>query len=89
MSVAPVAQTTIVIPYPPEVAGTGRYAGIFALFIDELGEVRGVRMEDQRLPPAMERAVKQIFMQTRFSPGQRDGRDVKSLIRVEIVFDTI
>jgi hypothetical protein len=89
LSVAPAAQTSIVIPYPPEVAGTGRYAGIFALFIDELGEVRGVRMEDQRLPPAMENAVKQIFMQTRFSAGQRDGRDVKSRIRVEIVFDTM
>lgn len=89
LSVAPAAQTSIVIPYPPEVAGTGRYAGIFALFIDELGEVRSVRMEDQRLPPAMEHAVRQIFMQTRFSAGQRDGKDVKSRIRVEIVFDTI
>lgn len=89
LSVAPAAQTSIIIPYPPEVAGTGRYAGIFALFIDELGEVRGVRMEDQRLPPAMEQAVRQIFMQTRFTAGQRDGRDVKSRIRVEIVFDTI
>lgn len=89
LSVAPAAQTSIIIPYPPEVAGTGRYAGIFALFIDELGEVRGVRMEDQRLPPAMEQAVRQIFLQTRFAPGQRDGRDVKSRIRVEIVFDTI
>jgi hypothetical protein len=89
LSVAPTAQTSIIIPYPPEVAGTGRYAGIFALFIDELGEVRSVRMEDQRLPPAMERAVRQIFMQTRFSAGQRDGKDVKSRIRVEIVFDTI
>jgi hypothetical protein len=89
LSVAPAAQTSIVIPYPPEVAGTGRYAGIFALFIDELGEVRSVRMEDQRLPPAMEQAVRKIFMQTRFSAGQRDGKDVKSRIRVEIVFDTI
>ncbi|WP_411884491.1 hypothetical protein [Polaromonas sp. YR568] len=89
LSVAPAAQTSIIIPYPPEVAGTGRYAGIFALFIDELGEVRSVRMEDQRLPPAMEQAVRQIFMQTRFSAGQRDGKDVKSRIRVEIVFDTI
>lgn len=89
LSVAPVAQTSIIIPYPPEVAGSGRYAGIFALFIDELGEVRNVRMEDQRLPPAMEQAVRKIFMQTRFSAGQRDGKDVKSRIRVEIVFDTI
>ena len=89
LSVVPVAQTSVDISYPPEVAGPGRYAGVFSIFIDELGEVRDVRMEDQRLPPAMERAVRQTFLQTRFSVGQRNGQDVKSHIRVEIVFDTI
>ncbi|MEO8022840.1 MAG: hypothetical protein ABI660_13295 [Polaromonas sp.] len=85
----PAPQAPIAIPYPPEVAGNGRYAGVFSLFIDELGSVRHVRMEEPALPPAMEQAVRQTFMQIQFSSGERDGQHVKSLIRVEIVFDTI
>jgi hypothetical protein len=89
LSVAPTPQTSIVVPYPPEVAGSGRYVGVFSLFIDELGGVRHVRMEDSELPPAMEEAVRQTFLQIQFSSGERDGQHVKSHIRIEVVFDII
>jgi hypothetical protein len=87
LSAAPKPSVPVVVPFPPAVTTPGRYAAILALFIDETGVVRRVRVDGPSLPKPMEDAARDSFLQAHFSPGEVDGRQVKSLIRVEVVFD--
>ncbi|MCR8957674.1 energy transducer TonB [Variovorax sp. S2] len=87
LSAPPVAKTAIVLEPPPGQLVAGRVAGILLLFIDEQGRVQRVDAEESALPPAFEQAAREAFMAAEFSPGEIDGRAVKSRQRVEVVFD--
>ena len=88
LSVAPVAQTPVLLTAPPGETEIARPAGVLALYIDEEGAVRQVTADpDSALPPAYEQAARQAFMAARFAPGEVDGVAVKSRIHVEVVFD--
>jgi hypothetical protein len=62
---------------------------VLALFIDESGTVRRVRLDGPLLPPALDTAARDAFLNARWQPGRVDGgRLVKSLIRVEVTFES-
>lgn len=91
LSLAPEALGEVLLAYPPE-APPGRYGGVLTLFIDADGGVRRVRSEPARpgeadLPPVFEEAARQAFLAARFRPGERDGRPVKSRIRIAVEFE--
>ena len=88
LSVPPVAQAPVIIDAPEDETDIGRHVGILSLFIDEEGRVRHIASNEPVLPPAFEQAAREAFMAARFSPGQLDGRSVKSRVRVEVVFET-
>jgi hypothetical protein len=87
LSVPPVARSLVILAAPEGQADLTRHVGILSLFIDEDGRVHHVAADDAALPPAFEQAAREAFMAARFSPGQMDGRAVKSRVRVEVVFD--
>lgn len=87
LSISPTATTPVIVPFPPHFDTTGRFTAVLALFIDEDGIVRRVRVNDSTLPPSMQDAARQAFLQTHFRPGQVKGQVVKSLIHIEVVFD--
>jgi len=83
----PIAKTAIVLEPPPGEMVSARLVGILLLFIDEQGRVQRVDAEEPTLPPAFEQVAREAFMAAEFSPGEVDGRAVKSHQRVEVVFD--
>ncbi|BEP38039.1 hypothetical protein GmRootV59_50100 [Variovorax sp. V59] len=83
----PIAKTTIVLEPPPGEIVSTRLVGILSLFIDEQGRVQRVDAEEPTLPPAFEQVAREAFMAAKFSPGEVEGRAVKSRQRVEVVFD--
>lgn len=87
LTTAPQPSVPVLMPFPEQVTEPGRYATILALFIDESGVVRRVRVDGPALPKSMEDAAKATFLQTHFRPGEVEGQQVKSLIRIEVVFD--
>lgn len=87
LSAAPRPSIPVVVPFPKEITTPGRYTTILALFIDENGIVRRVRIDGPSLPKPMEDAARDTFLQAHFQPGEVQGQQVKSLIRVEVVFD--
>ncbi|SEB12151.1 energy transducer TonB [Variovorax sp. YR216] len=87
LSSVPVAQGPVIIGAPSDVSDLDRHTAVLSLFIDEDGQVRRIRAEEPRLPEAFEQAAREAFMAARFSPGQVDGKAVKSRVRVEVVFD--
>jgi hypothetical protein len=84
---APRAQQLIDIPFPPGVPTPGRYKAVLALYIDETGTVRRVKVADADLPGAYEEAARNAFQSASFVPGELKGRAVKSLIHIEVVFE--
>ena len=88
LSVAPQPLAAIDIPFPPAVQGSVNLGTELALFIDEAGTVRHVRIDGAPLPPALEEAARTTFLNARFTPGELNGAPVRSLIRVAIRFDT-
>lgn len=87
LSTSPKNTTPVIVPFPPQFDGAGRFSAVLALYIDEDGTVRRVRVDESTLPRPMQDAAKQAFLQTHFKPGEVKGLAVKSLIRVEVVFD--
>jgi hypothetical protein len=87
LSVVPVMQHSVVLQWPPEWAAEGLYSEVLSLFIDEYGIVQRVRVDGNGLPELFQHQARQAFLGVRFSPGQLNGRDVKSLIRIEVSFE--
>lgn len=88
LTIVPKATTDITVFYPETSDSVGKRTAILALFIDELGGVQRVRIDGPSLPPDMEEAARNAFLSARFTPGQREGRIVKSLIRIEVTFES-
>ena len=84
----PVASGLIVVPYPAELPSGSRHSLTLMLYVDEAGVVRRVRTEGSAPAQAMVIAAHQTFLRARFAPGQIDGRAVKSLMEVEVTFDS-
>ncbi|CAN7671255.1 hypothetical protein [Variovorax paradoxus] len=83
----PSALAAIVLNAPEGKFGAERYVGVLSLFIDEEGHVKHVAAEGVKLPPMLEQVARETFIAAPFSPGQVAARNVKSRVRIEVVFD--
>jgi TonB family protein len=89
LSTVPKPLEGIEVPFPESIGGSDFKLSLqLSLFIDETGQVRRVRVDGPPLAPDLEEAARQAFAQARFTPGQVDGRAVRSLIRVEVTFES-
>lgn len=57
------------------------------VLIGEQGHVDHVLIDESDLPAAFEQAAIDAFLQGRYTPGQVDGRAVRSQIRIEVSYD--
>lgn len=85
---APAPLDEVQLPWPAGAGVVGRFKAVFSLFIDESGWPQRMVPDGPTLPPALEAQARRVFMGTRFAPGQVDGRVVKSLVRIEVEFDS-
>ena len=83
----PVPLTEVVLNWPDSLIPVGRLAGVFWLYIGETGVVDHIQTDDSTLSPQLEEIAKSAFLSARFEAGQLEGRGVKSLIKIEVVFD--
>lgn len=86
----PTPQQSIDLLYPA-LAPSGRFRAVLTLFIDEQGVVQRVRIDeadDSGLPPVLEDAARQTFLRSSFTPGEIDGRPIRSRLRIEVEYAT-
>ena len=88
LSVVPVPLGAIEVPFPESAGGWFEATVQLSVFIDEAGVVQKLRVDRSSGGPALESAAIDAFRQARFSPGQVDGRVVRSVIRVEVEFES-
>jgi len=67
------------------IVATGRI--VLKLWIDDGGKVTRVDLESSTMPPLITRAAVAGFENLRFAPGERDGRAVGTILRIEIEYD--
>jgi len=84
---APVPLAEVAPAWPEGLAPSEPQLGRFTLFIDEAGRVDRVVPDGPSLFPALEASAVAAFSAARFQPGEVDGRQVRSLIRIEVVFE--
>jgi len=60
---------------------------VLKLWITERGSVARVEVESSNLPAMFTRAAVEGFKRLRFEPGERDGRPVGTVIRLEVNYD--
>jgi len=60
---------------------------ILKLWIDEFGEVKDVEVEKTELPEVFSRSAIAAFKHLRFTPGERSGVRVGSMMRIEVNYD--
>jgi len=60
---------------------------ILKLWIDEFGEVNEVEVEKTELPEVFSRSTTAAFKRLRFTPGERSGMRVRSVMRIEVSYD--
>ncbi len=84
----PVPQQSIDLVYP-DLAPVGQFRTVLTLFIDDQGVVRRVRFDEADetgLPPVLEEAARQTFLRSTFTPGELDGRPIRSRLRIEVAY---
>lgn len=86
VSIPAVPTGPIVIPFPERAPDVGVGKVVVALFIDETGTVVRVRLDSSQVSGVLEEVAKSAFLHSQFRPAQKDGRVVKSLVRVEVTF---
>ena len=75
------------LPWPANGPPAGHFSSAVSLFIDEVGDVQRVRIDEPGLPDSLQAIVQDVFLHARFSPGILMGQPVRSWIRIEVVFD--
>ncbi len=84
---APVPLADVDPPWPDGLSSIEAQTGRFTLFIGEAGTVDRIVPDGPSLFPSLEASAIAAFSAARFQPGEVDGRPVKSVIRIEVVFD--
>jgi len=85
---APAPLTSVDVPFPRGISGYVDLKVIVALFIDEHGGVKHVRLDTEGVPEEFIEAIRRTFMGARFTPGEVTGSPVRSMVRVQVVFAT-
>lgn len=88
LTAPPTPLTPVQVPFPEQVAGIVDLRVVVSLFIDELGRVRRVRLDNPAIPPAFAQTIVDTFAAIGFKPGEIDTVPVRSQMRLEIEFRT-
>jgi hypothetical protein len=71
---------------PLEVARRVSGKVVLRLLINELGSVESAEVESSNLPLTVSGTAAEAFGKVRFDPGEIDGKQVRTLMRIEVIY---
>ena len=83
----PEAIGEVPLAYPTELPHVKQSRVVLNLLIDEQGAIDRVIVESADAPKELEELASQAFAAARFTPGLRNGNQVRSRLRVEVTFE--
>lgn len=81
--VAPLA-----IPFPEMTIPNGLVTAVLVLYIGLDGKVDKIDITDSSLPPELEKVARESFMNAAMHPGFKNGRAVRSVMKVVVEFES-
>lgn len=88
LSFVPKPLAPVEIPFPEAVVGEISVHVQLSLFIDETGHVDRVQVDNSQPLSLLQDAAVNTFLTTRFKAGELEGHVVRSLLRVEVIFES-
>jgi TonB family protein len=88
LSFVPKPLAEIEIPFPDNLTGDVSVSVQLEVFIDENGVVTKVQLNSSHISAAVDDAAVNAFLNARFKPGEIEGQVVRSLLRVEVTFES-
>lgn len=89
VDVHPTALQHIQPAYPDEAASANISGSVvLVLLLDEGGKVQDLSVEEANPPGIFEQSTLDAFRNARFSPAQRNGRVVKSRMRIKVTYES-
>lgn len=89
LDVRPQIRTRVNPDYPRTAAELGIAANlVIRIYINETGRVEKVAVPEDGSSSLFADAIKAAFMKASYTPGIRDGKPVKSLVLIEVNFET-
>jgi len=83
----PWAEVPVLIPFP-QTSWQGRHIeGVLELFIGEDGSIDRIEVGESSLPEEFERAAMQAFRQVKMRPGMKEGKSVRSVMKILVEFE--
>lgn len=79
----------IIIDFPSDVLNEGRVEGILLLYIGLNGKVERVETIQSTSFPSLDHAAKEAFMRGAMQPGIKDGKAVRSQMKVAVEFEAL
>ena len=87
LDVYPAPAQPLVVPYPERARVLGVTGHVQALLqLDATGKVESVAVVEAQPPGYFDSDVRQLFVDARFTPAQKQGRAVKSRVLVHVSF---
>jgi len=81
----PLIRVQVEPPFPVlALAPPGRV--VLRVYVNEAGDVDDVVVESADASGALAKAARQAFARARYYPGIKDGKPVRSLVRIEVLF---
>jgi len=81
----PIAVTELETPETKPIVASGTM--VMKLWINDLGEVVDVEVEKTDLPETLVKSAIAVFKRMHFSPGERQGKHVGSVMKIEVTYD--
>ena len=88
LDVRPYPEAPVVIPFPDVALEEERVEGVLVLYIDIEGKVDRVEIQESTLPSLLERTAMSTFMQAKMQPGMKEGKAVRSQMKVLVEFES-
>jgi hypothetical protein len=85
---APSASIPVLLSFPDDMPDDQILSIVLRLYVDEFGVVRRVKRDSSGSLESALAMAEQAFRQARFNPGEVNGHPVKSIIDVEVTFDS-
>lgn len=81
----PTSEAKLDTPEISKIIAAGKV--ILQIWVDEFGDVVDVELEKSELPDAFSRVVVEAFKSLRFTPGERYGRRVGVVMKIEVNYE--
>lgn len=88
LDVRPQPTIPLTIPFPDATLSEEMVTGVLVLYIGLDGKVDKVEVMDSTLPPLFEQVARESFINAVMHPGMKDGKAVRSSMKVLVEFES-